>query len=98
MRGLKAWRDKIDEIDTGILRLLSRRAEVAIELGRLKRSLGLPYHVPQRERHVLARLMQVNRGSLHDRSIEKLFRLIMRERRRVQENGDRSAKLNPRRK
>ena len=86
MKELKYWRDRIDEIDTGILRLLSRRARLALELGKLKRSYRLPYRVPQRERAVLARLTLANRGPLNDRSIEKLFRLIMRETRRLQEN------------
>ena len=86
MKELKYWRDRIDEIDTGILRLLSRRARLAIELGKLKRSDRLPYRVPQRERAVLARLTLANRGPLNDQSIERLFRLIMRETRRLQEH------------
>ncbi len=89
MKELKYWRDRIDEIDTGILRLLSRRARLALELGKLKRNFRLPYRVPRRERAVLARLILVNRGPLNNRSIERLFRLIMRETRRLQENGNR---------
>ncbi len=55
MKELKYWRDRIDEIDAGILRLLSRRARLAIELGKLKRTYRLPYRVPRRERAVLER-------------------------------------------
>jgi len=86
MKELKYWRDRIDEIDTGILRLLSRRARLALELGKLKRTYRLPYRIPQRERAVLERLALVNRGPLNNRSIERLFRVIMRETRRLQEN------------
>jgi chorismate mutase/prephenate dehydratase len=89
MKELKYWRDRIDEIDAGILRLLSRRARLALQLGKLKRNFRLPYRAPQRERAVLARLTLANRGPLNDRSIEKLFRVIMRETRRLQQNSAR---------
>ncbi|MGB0035225.1 MAG: chorismate mutase [Candidatus Acidiferrales bacterium] len=88
MKGLNDWRAEIDRIDAELLRLLSRRARVAVALGRLKRNSGLPFRSPSRERRVLERLIHVNRGPLDDRSVERLFRLVIRETRRIQENGD----------
>ena len=42
-------RKDIDEIDSHILRLLNRRAELVIEVGRQKVERNLTFHVPQRE-------------------------------------------------
>jgi monofunctional chorismate mutase len=89
VKALNDWRAEIDRIDTELLRLLSRRAEVAVELGKLKMDSGLPLRVPERERAVLARLTQVNGGPLNNRSVIKLFHLIIRETLRMQEMAGR---------
>jgi hypothetical protein len=60
MKRLNQCRARIDSIDAEILRLLSRRARIAIQVGQLKRSSGLPYYSPERERDILTRLMQMN--------------------------------------
>jgi chorismate mutase len=60
MKRLNQFRARIDSIDAEILRLLSRRARIAIQVGQLKRSSGLPYYSPERERDILTRLMQMN--------------------------------------
>jgi chorismate mutase-like protein len=79
MKRLSRCRAQIDVIDAEILRLLSRRAKIAIEVGKLKRSSGLPYYSPERERDILARLMHLNPGPLQNQGIERMFRLVIRE-------------------
>jgi chorismate mutase-like protein len=83
-------RAEIDALDAQLLCLLSRRAEIVSELGRLKRRCGLPLCDPVREARVLARLREFNPGPLDDRSVTRIFRRIIREARRLQgssENG-----------
>jgi chorismate mutase len=78
------WREEIDEIDAELLRLLNVRARLALKVGALKKAADLPFCDPDRERHVLWRLQDMNTGPLDDRAVYKLFHRIIRESRRVQ--------------
>ena len=81
---IEYYRTEIDEIDRELLRLLNRRARLAMKVGALKRVAGLPCSDPERERLVLRRLQQANGGPLDTRAINKLFRRIIGESRRVE--------------
>ena len=81
---IEHWRSEIDEIDKEILRLLNMRARLAIKVGTLKKAADLPFCDPDRERSVLARLQVLNDGPLDQRAVDKLFRRIIRESRRVE--------------
>jgi chorismate mutase/prephenate dehydratase len=82
---IELLRARIDAIDRKILHLLNGRLRLAIAIGELKRKDGLPLRIPQRERAVLSRMAKLNRGPLRDNAVGRLFRLIIRETRRVQE-------------
>ncbi|PID63552.1 MAG: prephenate dehydratase [Gammaproteobacteria bacterium] len=77
--GLSQFRDEIDNIDAQVLDLLSRRAECAKEIGKIKQSqtVAVPFYRPEREKAVLERLMQLNKGPLPDKEIHRLFREVM---------------------
>jgi len=77
-------RAEIDDIDEALIRLLNRRARVAVEVGILKRAAELPLCDPERERKVLVKVRQANEGPLDDEAVTKLFRRIIRESRRVE--------------
>lgn len=47
-------RNRIDAIDRELLPLFLQRMEISAAIGEIKRSQGLPVHVPQREREILA--------------------------------------------
>ena len=83
---IEYWREEIDEIDRELLRLLNRRARLAMKVGVLKRSAGLPCRDPERERDVLEKLQQANPGPLDLSAVNKLFRRIIRESRRMESN------------
>ena len=76
-------RDEIDAIDAELLSLLNRRAGVALEVGRRKLGAGLPLRDAKRERQIVARARQRTRGPLGPAAIERLFRAILSESRRV---------------
>ena|SRR5947209_1030557 len=77
-------RAEIDAIDSELLNLINRRARVAVEVGTLKRSAGLPFLDAGREREVLARARRNNIGPLDDDAVTRIFRRIIRESRRVE--------------
>jgi chorismate mutase len=81
---IEYWRTEIDEVDRELLRLLNRRARLAIKVGTLKRVAGLPCCDPDREQVVLSNLQQSNTGPLETRAITRLFRRIIWESRRVE--------------
>jgi chorismate mutase-like protein len=81
---IEHWRREIDEIDGELLRLLNVRARLALKVGALKKQAHLPICDPDRERSVLLRLSEMNPGPLDKRAINKLFRRIIRESRRLE--------------
>ena len=80
-------RDEIDRIDGELLRLLNRRALLALEIGEMKARAGLPLKDEGREREVLSRSSVANAGPLADGSVARIFRRIIRESRRAEERA-----------
>ncbi|MBA3357642.1 MAG: chorismate mutase [Pyrinomonadaceae bacterium] len=76
---IEYWRTEIDELDRELLRLVNRRARLAMKVGALKRAAGLPCCDPERERAVLRDLQNANAGPLNGRAVNKIFRRIIRE-------------------
>lgn len=74
---LSDLRKHIDEIDSQILQLLNRRAEVAIEVGRLKSAQNLTFHVPQREEEIYDRLAASNTGPFPSQALRPVFREVI---------------------
>ncbi|MBI3323418.1 MAG: chorismate mutase [Candidatus Omnitrophica bacterium] len=81
---LAGLRRGIDRIDLGLLRLLNRRAALALRIGRVKKKRGLPVVDERRERTVVDRLLQRNGGPLPRGAVRKIFGEILRQNRRLQ--------------
>lgn len=71
---LQNLRAEIDGIDDELLKLISRRAQLAQTIGRLKQ--GSVYR-PEREAQVLRRIKEANPGPLSGEAAARLFREIM---------------------
>ncbi len=72
-------RTEIDSIDDEILRLLNRRAEVALRVGEVKAEVDAALCDPARETEVIGRLIAQNAGPFGDRGIENIFQRIIDE-------------------
>ena len=81
---IEDWRDEIDRLDEQLVKLLNARSQCAIELGRLKRELGLPIYSPDREREVVAHVTGINHGPLDRDAIRRLFERIIDESRSIE--------------
>jgi chorismate mutase len=81
---IEDWRVEIDKIDAELLRLLNARAEIAVRVGESKRVAGLSVCDRGREREVIDRARANNRGPLDGEAVERLFRAVIRESRRLQ--------------
>jgi chorismate mutase len=79
-----AWRRRIDLIDTQIMGLLNSRSACAVEIGRIKRVLGLPVYSPEREAAILERVMRENPGPLDPTAVRRVFERMIDESRRLE--------------
>ncbi len=76
---LSSLRQAIDAVDDQVLALLNHRAGLAAEVGRLKAVSApeAPFHVPRREREVLARLEAANPGPFPSAAVRTVFQEVM---------------------
>jgi chorismate mutase/prephenate dehydratase len=74
---LEEFRKKIDEIDIKLVQLLNERAGVVIEIGKLKNKTDKPIYSPDREKEVLARVLEANRGPLPNKCLVAIWRELM---------------------
>ena len=78
------WRRRIDAIDEQLMRLLNSRSACAVEIGKVKRSLGLPVYSPEREAWILERVMRDNPGPLDPMAVKRVFERVIDESRRLE--------------
>ena len=81
------WRKKIDEVDAAVLKLVNLRADMAIEIGKIKSQEGIGLRVPAREREIVERMQAANPGPLDAESIAKIYETIVSQCIRAQERN-----------
>lgn len=78
--GLDELRSQIDALDSELVDLLARRADVTRQVGEYKSQTGMPIYVPEREAELIAkRRAQAESVGVPPGLIEDLLRRIMRE-------------------
>ncbi len=70
-------REKIDTVDRKLVKLLNERAQLVVEVGRLKRGANIPIYAPHREAAVLKKVTGISEGPLPSRTIEAVYRELM---------------------
>ena len=81
---IEDWRRKIDEIDRKLVELFNERSRCAIEIGKIKHVETLRVYDPAREREILQRIKEANRGPLDDEGLQRLFERVIDECRRIE--------------
>ena len=75
---LQELRGQIDAVDTELVALLNRRAELSLEVGRQKAgSASQRYFAPERERDLLQRLLALHTGPLPREALLAIYREII---------------------
>ncbi|MCK6578932.1 MAG: bifunctional 3-deoxy-7-phosphoheptulonate synthase/chorismate mutase [Anaerolineae bacterium] len=77
-QSLSELRAQVDDINMQILELLSQRARIVSEIGKVHTAMGNAHYDPAREAEMLTRLQQANRGPFSNQTIQALFREIFR--------------------
>lgn len=84
LEDLARCRERIDDIDLRLLRLLNERTAIAEEIGRIKQDLTLGIYEPKREELVFANVLAHNGGPLPNDAVKRIFERIIDEMRTVQ--------------
>ena len=71
--GLQVLRDKLDNIDNELLKLINSRMKIVHEVGVVKAQSGGAIYRPEREKAIIDRLESLNEGMLNRAAIEALF-------------------------
>ncbi|MBK7705934.1 MAG: bifunctional chorismate mutase/prephenate dehydratase [Acidobacteria bacterium] len=79
VEGINNPRAEIDSIDSEILRLLNRRASIALRVGAAKSNVDTSLCDPQREHEVIDRLTRENPGPFDETSVANIFQRIIDE-------------------
>lgn len=74
---LENLRQQIDAVDAQLIQLLNQRADLVVQVGRLKRATGVPIYAPHRERQVLQKVLGLSQGPLPAKTIEAVYRELM---------------------
>lgn len=77
IKDIEKLREEIDVIDSEILKLLNKRASIAIEIANIKRVLNLKFYSPERERAILKRITELNEGPFPNDALKFIFREIL---------------------
>jgi chorismate mutase len=77
-------RVKIDSIDDEILSLLNRRAELSIQIGKIKEQFGMPVYSAEREELLIKNICEKSNGPMAEEAIKKIFQLIIDESKKIQ--------------
>lgn len=76
---VEGLRRRIDAIDDQLMRLLNSRSACAVEIGRVKRQLGMAVYQPGREVWILDRVTSNNPGPLDGGAVKRVFERIIDE-------------------
>jgi chorismate mutase/prephenate dehydratase len=70
-------RKNIDAVDREIVKLLNKRAQQILRIGRLKNKLKSSIYAPAREKDILTKITRQNKGPLENKALEAIYREIM---------------------
>lgn len=77
MKSLTNLRQKINQLDRDIIRLINERTEVALKIGSVKKNSGGEIFVPAREKEVYERTLKMNKGPMLEDSVRAIYREVM---------------------
>ncbi len=84
MSDLSGWRERIDELDRELVRLLNERAECVLNLAPLKRAQKMDVLDKNREERVRANIRAANGGPLSDDALVEVIERVMATMRDIQ--------------
>ncbi len=81
---LEKYRKKIDAFDKELIKLLNQRAQLNLEIGKIKKQVNQDVYAPEREQQIFENLSQQNTGPLSNEALHHIFQEILKEMKKVQ--------------
>jgi len=81
---ISIYREEIDRLDSELLSMFNRRANLALKIGLIKKTMSLPIYDPSREKRIFERMKGDNTGPLDDGAVVRLFERVIDESRRLE--------------
>lgn len=75
---IQILREKINQISLEILTNINLRAQLALEIGKIKKAVNAPIYEPRREKEFINFISENNKGGLPNKDIRKIFKLIIK--------------------
>lgn len=83
-KALADCRERIDQIDRGLLMLLNERTRIVEQIGEIKQQTSMPIYEPKREEQVFENVAGHNEGPLPPDAVKRIFERIIDEMRTLQ--------------
>ncbi|EAC5807333.1 3-deoxy-7-phosphoheptulonate synthase [Listeria monocytogenes] len=90
---LEELRTQVDQLNIDLLELISKRANLVQEIGKIKGTQGSLRFDPLREREMLNTILAANEGPFEDSTVQKLFKEIFKAGLELQEDDHSKALL-----
>ena len=74
---IEELRNRVDEVDRELIRILNERARIVQEIVAIKADAGKPLFDPRREEEILRKVADENQGPIYDTSLREIFELIL---------------------
>ena len=74
---IEELRNKIDDLDHQLVKLLNERARIVVEIGKLKNKTDKPIYAPDREKTVFEKIKKANSGPVPDKCLTAIWREMM---------------------
>ena len=74
---IEELRERVDEVDRQLIRILNERARIVQEMVAIKAEAGKPLFDPKREEEILQKVAEENEGPIYDSSLREIFELIL---------------------
>lgn len=71
------YRNEIDKLDKQIVKLINKRANFALEIGKIKKEISENIYVPKRESQVLENVVNSSNGIISDDDLKLIYKQIM---------------------
>jgi len=84
MKLLEELRENMKEKDKDIIRLLNERAQISVQIGKVKGEGGIDVYDPAQEAKVYRYLQELNSGPLPGEAVTSIFREIISASRSLQ--------------
>jgi len=84
--GIPQLRQSIDQLDRQLLELIAERLRLVMQVGEVKRGLGLDVYDPAREKDLLERVAAAAPAPLTAAMAQRIFRCVIEESRGLEQS------------